>query len=75
MTVRHEAGKWYVVCSCDLGDARPEPAVGPAVGIDLGCNAFLVTSGGEQVAPPRLYRKAQAHLRRVARRKKGGDRR
>ncbi|HVA90131.1 MAG TPA: transposase, partial [Chloroflexota bacterium] len=22
MTIRREAGKWYVVCSCDLGDVR-----------------------------------------------------
>ena len=38
-------------------------------------NACLVTSAGAQVAPPKLYRAAQAHLRkagrRVARRKKG----
>ena len=79
MTVRREAGKWYVICSCDLGDVQPEPAVGPAVGIDLGCKAFLVTSDGEQVAPPKRYRPAHAHLRRaarrVARRTKGGKRR
>jgi putative transposase len=49
------------------------------VGIDLGCKAFLVTSDGEQVAPPKRYRTAHAHLRRaarrVARRTKGGKRR
>ena len=79
MTFRRDADGWYVIFSCDLGAVVPEPASGPAVGIDLGLKAFLVTSEGEQVAPPRLYRTAQAHLRRasrrVARRKKGGSRR
>ncbi|HVA93263.1 MAG TPA: transposase, partial [Chloroflexota bacterium] len=79
MTIRREADGWYVVCSCDLGDLTPEAATGPAVGIDLGLQAFLVTSDGAQVAPPKLYRQAQAHLRRaarrVARRTKGSNRR
>jgi putative transposase len=79
MTFRREADGWYVIFSCDLGDVQPEPATGPAVGIDLGLSAFLTSSDGEQVAPPKLYRKAQAHLRRaarrVARRKKGSNRR
>jgi putative transposase len=79
VTLKRSAGKWYVCCSADLGDVQPTSATGPAVGIDLGLSAFLTTSAGEQVAPPRLYRKAQAQLRRaarrVARRKKGSNRR
>jgi putative transposase len=74
-----EADGWYVVFSCDLGDVNTTPADGPAVGIDLGLQAFLVTSEGESVAPPHHYRQAQAALRRaqrkVARRQKGSKRR
>jgi putative transposase len=87
VTLKRSCGTWYVAFSCDLGDALPAhttpggypvPAA-PAVGIDLGLKAFLVTSDGDRVAPPKLYRAAQAHLRRaarrVARRKKGSTRR
>lgn len=74
-----EAGNWYVVFSCDLGDVVAPPAPGPVVGIDLGLKAFLVTSDGESIPPPRSYRQAQIALRRaqrkVARRQKGSKRR
>lgn len=79
MTFRREADGWYVIVSCDLGDVSVAPSVAPSVGIDRGLKAFIVTSDGAQVAPPRFYRNAQAQLRRagrrVARRKKGGQRR
>ena len=79
MRFKREADGWYVVFSCDLGDVRPELSSKPDVGIDLGLNAFLTTSDGEHVAPPKLYRKAQDVLRRaarkVARRGKGSNRR
>jgi putative transposase len=76
---KREADGWYVVFSCDLGDVAVPPSSGPAVGIDLGLKAFLVTSEGESVAPPQHYRRVQAALRRaqrkVARRQKGSKRR
>jgi putative transposase len=69
-------GHWYVVFVCDVGDAVAEPSPNPAIGIDLGLKSFLVTSDGESVDAPKLYRKAQAKLRRcqraVARKKRGG---
>jgi putative transposase len=75
----HEADGWHVVFSCDLGEKNVAPADGPAVGIDLGLKAFVVTSDGESIAPPHHYRHAQAALRRaqrkVARRQKGSKRR
>jgi putative transposase len=79
VSVKRSCGKWYVVFSCDLGDA-PEPgSTGPAVGIDLGLSSFLVTSDGASVEPPRYYRKAHKTLRRaqrsLARKKKGSTRR
>jgi putative transposase len=76
--VKRACGKWYVVFSCDLGDA-PEPVShGAEVGIDLGLKAFLVTSDGESVKPPRYYRASQKKLRSaqrsVSRKKKGSGR-
>jgi putative transposase len=75
----HEAGAWYVVFSCNLGEVVAPPTHGPAVGIDLGLKAFLVTSDDESIPPPQYYRQAQAALRlaqrRVARRQKGSKRR
>jgi len=83
MRFRRDADGWYVIFSCDLGDVRRVPSgcpsANPAIGIDLGLKTFLTTSDGEQVAPPKLYRSAQARLRcaarKVARRKKGSTRR
>jgi putative transposase len=79
MPFKRQADGWYVVFSCDLGDVVVPPSAGPAIGIDLGLKAFLVTSEGESVAPPQHYRHAQAALRRaqrkVARRQKGSKRR
>lgn len=65
--ISKSCGKWYAIFSCDLGDA-PEPAeTGTEVGIDLGLKAFLVTSEGESVEPPRYYRQSQKKLRRAQR--------
>ncbi len=63
---KREAGRWFVVVSCDLGVA-PSLVDGPAVGIYLGLSSFLVTSDGAVVAPPRFARKSQRTLRRVQR--------
>lgn len=79
ITFLRQADGWFVVFVCDLGDGPSPVSDGPAVGIDLGLKAFLVTSDGETVAPPQPYRRAQQKLRRaqrsVARKKKGGSNR
>jgi putative transposase len=79
ISVKREADGWHVVFSCELPDAEVAPSQLPATGIDLGLKAFLVTADGQQIAPPRYYRKAQAALRRsqraVARKQKGSHRR
>jgi putative transposase len=78
-SLKHEADGWHVAFSCELPDAEVAPSPLPATGIDLGLKAFLVTADGQQIAPPRYYRKAQAALRRsqraVARKQKGSHRR
>lgn len=67
ITFKREAGQWYAVLSCDLGAPDTPASILPPVGIDLGLTAFLTTSDGEAVVPPRYYRQAQAKLRRVQR--------
>ncbi len=67
MAFKREADGWYVVFSCDLGDVTVEPSTNPAVGIDLGLKAFLTTSEGEGVPPPKFYRAAHGKLRRAQR--------
>jgi len=79
VSLKRSCGKWYVVFSCDLGDAPEATGDDPAVGIDLGLKSFLVTSDGASVEPPRYYRKATKKLRRaqrsLSRKRKGSKRR
>ncbi|MDQ3656905.1 MAG: transposase, partial [Chloroflexota bacterium] len=67
VSFKREAGHWFVIVSCDLGDAPPLLEGKPALGIDLGLTSFLVTSDGETVPAPRLYRHNQRKLRRAQR--------
>src|SRR5215218_3348842 len=62
VSVKRFCGKWYVIFSCDLGDAPEVTGDGPAVGIDLGLESFLVTSDGKSVESPRYYRESQKKL-------------
>lgn len=75
-TFQLHAGHWYVVFVCEVERVVSNPAENPIIGIDLGLKSFLVTSEGESVDTPKLYRKSQAKLRRsqraVARKKRGG---
>jgi putative transposase len=67
VSFKREAGRWFVVASCDVGDAPPLATDRPEVGIDLGLTSFLVTSDGERVETPHFARRAQAKLRRAQR--------
>lgn len=75
-TLKCEAGKWYVILSCDLGDKPVLASQAPAVGIDVGLESFLTTSDGEHVANPRFQKDSLRNLRvlsrSVARKRKGG---
>jgi putative transposase len=77
-TLKREAGRWFACFSVERG-AQPLPATDRATGIDVGLNSFAVLADGTEIKNPRHYRNAQARLRRcqrkVARRKKGGNRR
>ncbi len=79
VSLKRDADGWHVVFSCELPDVATPPSALPAIGIDMGLKSFLMTTEGEEVKPPKFYRKAQKALRRaqrqVARRKKGSNRR
>jgi putative transposase len=79
VTLKREAGKWYAAFSCELPDVPIVDAGKPAVGIDVGLEAFLTTSDGEREPNPRYLQEALPRLRRagraVARKKKGGQNR
>jgi putative transposase len=72
---REPDGRWYVTLAVDAEPPQPLPAVGRAVGVDLGITSFAVTSHGERIANPRhLQRKARnlaRYQRRLARCQKG----
>ena len=71
-------GSRYACFSCEV--APPVfPESTEEIGVDVGLDSFAVLSDGTPIKNPRWYRKAQAQLRkaqrRVARRKKGSQRR
>ena len=72
---REPDGRWYVTLAVDAEPPEALPAVGRAVGVDLGVHDFAVTSDGDRVANPRhLERKARnlaRYQRRLARCQKG----
>jgi putative transposase len=60
-------------------EAKPLPATGREIGVDVGVHHLMVTSEGETIDNPEWYRAEQAQLRilqrRVSRRKLGGNNR
>jgi len=72
-------GHWYVAFACADVPAKPLPATGKSVGIDVGITTFAALSDGTMVDNPRPYESTQRELRtaqrRVARRKRGSRRR
>ena len=76
VTLKREAGKWYVVFSCELPDVAPVKNDKPPIGIDVGLTHFLTTSNGNREPNPRYLKTALPELRiagrSVSRKKKGG---
>ena len=65
---RTATGKWYASISCDIGDPVRSPNhPDTAVGIDVGLNAFAVTSAGKRVSNPRFLRQKEKALKRAQR--------
>jgi putative transposase len=79
VTVTRSCGRWYACFSMEVEVLASLTNESLAVGVDLGIASFAALSTGELIDGPRPYRAARAELRvaqrRVARRKKGGNRR
>ncbi len=65
---RSRTGTWFVCFSCET-EAAPLPPTGNVVGVDVGLASFATFSDGQQIANPRFYRRDEADLKRVQRRK------
>lgn len=78
-TIKHEAGQWYVIFSCEVKQLEPLPISYEDVGIDLGITHFAALSNGEFIESPHYYRKAEKHLKKLqqalSRKKRGSYRR
>jgi putative transposase len=78
-TIKHEAGQWYVIFSCEVTQPEPLPMSSEDVGIDVGITHFAALSNGEFIESPRHYRKAEKRLKKLqaalSRKKHGSHRR
>lgn len=78
-TIKHEAGQWYVILSCEMNQPEQLPVSLEDVGIDLGIIHFAALSNGEFLKSPRHYRKAEKKLKKLqealSRKKRGSHRR
>jgi putative transposase len=64
-TIKHEAGQWYVILSCEVKQPEPLPVSYEDVGIDLGITHFAALSNGEFIESPRSYRNAEKKLKKL----------
>lgn len=69
VSLKREAGKWFVMFSCELPDVAINPSNLPNVGIDVGLTRFLTDSNGRQEPNPRYLKDALPELRRAERSK------
>src|SRR6266508_2536221 len=65
---RAPTGKWYVAFSCET-ETKELPPTEHITGIDVGLASFATLSNGEQIENPRFYRRDEADLKRVQKRK------
>lgn len=76
--IKRECGNWFVIFTVET-KAEPLPKTGQSIGIDVGISAFATLSDGTQIDNFKYYESTQKKLRvanrRVARRKKGSNRR
>lgn len=70
-----EGRRWFVVLSCDDVPAKPLPATGREIGLDVGAARFATTDDGEIVPNPRFLRASADELaaaqQSLARKKRG----
>jgi putative transposase len=65
---RSATGKWYACISCAT-EAHPLEPTEQITGVDVGLRSFATLSNGEQIENPRFYRRDEADLKRVQKRK------
>jgi putative transposase len=65
---RSAGGKWYACISCETA-AKQLPPTEQITGVDVGLASFATLSNGEQIENPRFYRRDEADLKRVQKRK------
>ncbi len=65
---RARTGKWFACLTCET-EAAPLHPSSEIVGVDVGLASFATLSDGEQIENPRFYRRDEADLKRVQRRK------
>ncbi|MGW5488717.1 RNA-guided endonuclease InsQ/TnpB family protein [Streptosporangium sandarakinum] len=79
ISVKREGSRWYVALSCDDVPARPLPATGAVVGLDLGVAWLVTPSDGEHLANPRHLTASAEQLtaaqQALFRKKRGSKRR
>ena len=78
LSVSRRNNKWYVSFAVEC-EVKTFPKTGKKIGIDVGLNAFLSTSDGIQIKPPKFLKTSERQLRkaqkRLSRRKRGSIRR
>lgn len=65
---RARTGKWYAAFSCET-DAHPLPPTEHVTGVDVGLTTFATLANGDEIENPRFYRRDEADLARVQKRK------
>jgi putative transposase len=63
VTFKKEANRWYIILSCDLGEAQTPVSTNPAIGLDVGLKHFVTTSEGEHISNPRFLKQELPVLR------------
>lgn len=66
VTVREKAGRWFVSVQVEEQIAVAENQ-GPAIGLDLGLNSFVVGSDGSSLDAPKPLRRSLRRLQRLSR--------
>ena len=74
ITISKDSSGRYFVAFQGEADKAHLPITEKSVGIDLGLTHFIVTSDGEKVEAPKIYRKHEAKLA-MSRKQKGGKNR
>jgi len=64
---RDRSGRWHVSLLCEDPHVQPLPAVGAAVGIDLGITSLATLSTGEKIPNPRHERTDRRRLAKAQR--------